>query len=151
MNPVLKMINDDKCQLVEVKLEVGLALIRFRTPVLGGVEMPGYNWRLAILWPYADAGSGAWPTRESMEEMDVFETRLCEAFEKDAHAVLVAVVTLDGARQWVFYTSSVEECVSRLNYMPQADEPYPLEIEGTEDPKWLYLREEILSHVNFDV
>jgi hypothetical protein len=150
MNPVLKMIEGDKARVVKLTLEDGVAMIRFRTPVLGGVEVPGYPWRMVVLWPYAEAGSGALPSPQAREEMDVFEERICEAFGHDAHAVWVAVLTFDGARTWLFYTSDVEECMRRLEAMPQEAEPYPIEMEAEEDPKWMYLREQILGHVDFD-
>ena len=56
--------------------------------------------------------------------MRVFEDRLCDAWEHDAIAVLTAVLTFDGARQWVFYTADTEQCGSRLNAMPQEQERY---------------------------
>jgi hypothetical protein len=144
------MIKGDKCRLVEIKTESGPALIRFRTPVLGGTEVPGYPWMLAVLWAYAEPDTGALPSREAMEEMETFENRICEAFERDAQAVLVAVLTFDGARQWVFYTSDIDECGARLSAMPHEDKPYPIELEAREDPQWLYLREEILAQVDFE-
>lgn len=151
MHPVIQMIKGDKARLVKRTTEEGdVALIRFRSPVLGGSEVPGYSWRLAILWPYADAESGAMPTSQAQQEMDVFEARLFEALGHDAHAVWVAVLTFDGARQWVFYTSDWEECGRRIAAMPQEAEPYPIEMEAAEDPKWLYLREQILSGIEIN-
>ncbi len=144
------MIEGDLCQVVELQSDDSIGLIRFRTPVLGGVDMPGYNWRVAVLWPYAEDGSGALPSPLARKEMDVFEERIFEAWGHDAHAVWVAVLTFDGARQWVFYTGDVDECGRRLAAMPQEAEPYPIEIEVEEDPKWLYLREQILGPVDFE-
>jgi hypothetical protein len=144
MNPVLEMIEGDMASFAEVATDDAVALIRYRLPILGGVEVPGYSWRLAVLWPYAEPESGALPTRQANEAMDVFEDRIFEAFGHDNHAVWVAVLTFDGARQWVFYTNDVAECGRRLAAMPQEDEPYPIEMEADEDPTWDYLRESIL-------
>ena len=63
--------------------------------------------------------------------MEAFENRFCQAVEHDAHAVLAAVLTFDGARQWVIYTSDVQECGARLEAMPQEPEPYPLELTSS--------------------
>jgi hypothetical protein len=150
-HPVQQMIEGDRSSFVELGSGHSAALIRFRTPVLGGaVEVPGYPFRLAILWPYAEADSGALPTPEEHGEMSAFEELLFETLGHDAHAVWVAVLTFDGARQWVFYTRDIVECGRRLDAMPQPEEPYPIEIEADEDPKWLYLRRQILGHVGFD-
>ena len=79
--------------------------------------------------------------------MKVFEERFCQAVEQDACAVLSAVLTFDGARQWVFYTDDVKGCAERLGAMPQETEPYPLELTAQDDPEWSYLRDEILKRV----
>ena len=148
MNSVLKMIEGDRASFVEVSIDDAVALIRYRLPVLGGIEVPGYTWRLAVLWPYAESGSGALPTRQASDAMDVFEERIFQAFGHDDHAVWVAVLTFDGARQWVFYTNDVHECGRRLAKMPHEEEPYPIELEADEDPTWAYLRESILGSLN---
>jgi len=148
-DPVHELIRGDQARVVKHTSAYGMALIRFRTPVLGGVEVPGYSWRLAVFWAYAEADSGALPSSQVREAMDVFEERLFEALGHDAHAVWVAVVTFDGARQWVFYTDDVEECGRRIAAMPQENDPYPIEMEAAKDPKWLYLREEVLATVEY--
>jgi hypothetical protein len=110
----------------------------------------GYEHVLKIVWPYADENTGALPTRADSEQMADFENRFCCAVEHDALAVLTAVLTLDGARQWVFYTRDVQECSDRLNSMPQQVEPYPLELTAERDPEWRYLRDQILKRVPKD-
>ncbi len=105
---------------------------------------------LKIVWPYAAENSGAMPATDDSELMAEFENRFCDAVEHDATAILTAVLTFDGARQWVFYTRDVQECGERLNTMPQNDEPYPLELTTEPDPDWRYLREEILTLVPDD-
>ena len=87
------------------------------------------------------------PSADDTERMAEFEDRFCAAVEHDATAILTAVLTFDGARQWVYYTGDVQECGERLNNMPQSDEPYPLELTTEQDPRWEYLRDEILKGV----
>jgi len=123
-------------------------LLRFRTPVLLPAEVESHPTRLAILWAFADEDSGAVPDPRTQEAMTVFEDRICSAFESDALAVLTAVLTFDGARQWLFYTRDVNECGRRLNAMPQEREPYPIELAAQTDPGWSYLRDEFLSVVD---
>ena len=79
--------------------------------------------------------------------MEEFEARVCPVLEHDAHAVLVAILTFDGARQWVFYTRDVPECGKRINAMPQNQERYPIELDAFDDPAWGYLRDAILQRV----
>jgi len=130
--------------LVEGKTETGPYLLRFRKPVLRPPEVAGYTRCLRVVWPYDEEGSGAMPDRGVSDDMRVFEDRLCAAWERDALAALTAVLTFDGARQWVFYTADVQACGARLNDMPQESEPYPIELDAFDDPDWEYLRNEIV-------
>ena|SRR5579859_15891 len=122
--------------------------LRFRTPVLMPAEVESHPTRLSILWPFADEDSGAVPDPEALEAMTVFEDRICAAFESDSLAVLTAVLTFDGARQWLFYTRDLNECGRRLHTMPQEPEPYPIELVAEPDPGWSYLRDEFLGVVD---
>jgi len=114
-----------------------------------GHETEGYEHRLLVVWPYADEGMGDLPSENDQAQMQVFEDSLCDAWERDGLAVLTAVLTFDGARQWVFYTRNVDECGERLSAMPQEAEPYPIELTTEPDPKWSYLREQILQTVDW--
>lgn len=67
------------------------------------------------------------------------------AYEHDFHAVLTAVITTNGARQWIFYTSDIDECGQRLTAMPQENEPYPIELTADDDPDWSFLRQNVLA------
>lgn len=131
-------------------LDTGPFVIRFRTPVVQPGQAGDHRRRLIVCWPYADEDSGAMPSPSDSEAMEVFENRLCDAWERDALAVLAAVLTFDGARQWVFYTGDIEECGERLHAMPQESEPYPIELTTEEDPDWSYLREQILGSVSWE-
>jgi hypothetical protein len=88
------------------------------------------------------------PDSETSKEMTRLEHHLCEAVQHDAHAVLTAILTFDGARQWVFYTFDVKEFGQRLSVIPDYyGEPYPIALTTKEDPTWSYLREQILLRV----
>jgi hypothetical protein len=140
----------DKWALAKASAETAPLVLRYRTPILGPDGVDGYHRVLRILWPYAAEDSGAMPATAVSEDMGQFEDRLCDVLEIDAHAFLAAVLTFDGARQWVFYTADVGECGRRLEGMPQNDEPYPIEIDAFDDPTWQYLRTQILKRVPID-
>ena len=82
--------------------------------------------------------------------MQTFEDRLCVALERDEHAILAAVLTFDGARQWMIYTPDVGECGYRLEAMPQENDPYPVEIDAFDDPKWDYVTKKIIKVATHD-
>ncbi len=145
MNVVDRLLKPDRWAGASGEREAGPFILRFRTPVLDSTETGDHVNQLLVVWPYADEGAGALPSGEEQERMGVFEDRLCEAWERDGLAALTAVLTFDGARQWVFYASDVETCGIRLNDMPQETEPYPIELTTEPDPGWDYLRKQILA------
>jgi hypothetical protein len=119
--------------------------VRYREPLLEPPDVGAYPRCLRVLWAYDDAESGSLPTSDDSDRMKVFEDRLCTAWEDDAVAVLTAVLTFDGTRQWVFYTANVPECAARLNAMPQEPERYPVELDVFDDVDWEYLRSEVVG------
>ena len=147
---VAKVINHDHWAGSIGTLNAGPYILRFRTPVLMPKDVSGYIHRLSVVWSYADEDSGEMPEDSVSEEMEVFENRLIEAWERDYNAILTEVLTFDGARQWVFYTKDVNECGNRICDMPQNEEPYPIEMETEDDPEWEYLREDILGRISWE-
>ena len=141
---IVAFLQNDRWRLIEGNCDDGRFFLRFRIPVLGIPVTTGYFHVLTIVWDYGPGNSGALPTTADSEEMEEFENRFCDAVEHDATALLTAVLTLDGSRQWVFYTSDVQACSERLQNIPQNAEPYPIELNTEEDPEWAYLHENIL-------
>lgn len=135
----------DQWSMGEIWNDKITGLCRWRTPVLAPPDVNGYDRVLKVVWIYADENTGAMPSYEQSEQMSVFENRLCAAWEHDGHAYLAAVLTFDGARQWVFYTFDVPECGRRLHGMPQEAERYPIELITELDPEWSWLRHQILK------
>jgi hypothetical protein len=149
MDRVSQVLHHDAWAASDGLLDTGPFLIRFRTLVILPGEGGVHQKRLIVLWGYADEGSGAMPDTPVSDAMALFENRLCSAWESDGLAFLAAVLTSDGARQWVFYTRDVAECGQRLNEMPQERDPYPIELTTEPDPGWVYLHEQILKPVNW--
>lgn len=136
---------EDRWSVGEGYTAGGLPFVcRWRTPVLGPPDVDGYDRVLKVIWQYSDVDTGGMPTSEDSEAMATFENRLVLAWEYDGHAYLAAILTLDGARQWVFYTSDIQECAQRLTDMPQEAELYPLELTTESDPAWSWLHDQIL-------
>jgi hypothetical protein len=149
MNTIARYIRHDAWAASDGMLDNNPLIIRFRTPVLDASDMGEYTRRLSVVWPYAPEETGAMPTEADSEAMKVFEDRLIEAWENEAAAVLTAVLTFDGARQWVFYTRDVKECGRLLNEMPQNEDPYPIELTTEEDPQLNFLKDQILGRVSY--
>jgi hypothetical protein len=121
-------------------------VLRYRTPVLLPEQIGDFSKLLRCLWAYGPASSGDLPSNGTEAQMETFEDRVCLAWETSRAAVLTAVLTMDGARQWVFYARDVSACGELLNSMPQEQEPYPIELDAKSDPAWSYLRDQVIGH-----
>jgi Family of unknown function (DUF695) len=131
-------------------MPLGLGLVRYRTPVLSSAETRTHPHCVRVVWPYAPDGTGALPDDRVSAALERFESRLVAAWESDHLAVLAAVLTFDGARQWAFYTSDVPRCAERLSGLPEDSAAYPIEIDAFADPDWAYLRSDLLAQVPFE-
>ena len=147
---VRDVLTSDRWSFSEGKTEVGPFILRYRTPGLGPDGVEGYSRVLRVIWPYGSEDTGAMPSADDSNVMGEFEDRFCVALENDGHGFLAAVLTHDGARQWIFYTSDVAECGRRLEAMPQNAERYPIELDAFDDPTWQYLRHELLGYPKLD-
>lgn len=87
-------------------------VLRFRIPVLEASEIKPYTKLVTVFWAYDKAHTGSMPDEKTGDEMAEFEQRLYEVWEKNSVAVLTAVLTFDGARQWVYYTKDVKKCAA---------------------------------------
>jgi len=119
-------------------------IIRFRSELRGVADVSGYPELLLINWNYESDKDGL-PTDAAVEAIDDFEDLMLAALERDFQSVLVCVITNDGSRQWVFYTSGVDEAANRINAMPQKPKPYPIELLTDDDAEWAYFKDNILG------
>lgn len=112
-------------------------IIRFRNKIEQGRHTNEHPQLLQVYWEF-DKHSNGMPSRDVMQEMTIFEDRISEALEKDLSGVLVAAITTNGYREWVFYAKSLDSFAEQLHNMPQNSEPYPIKIETMIDTEWKY-------------
>jgi hypothetical protein len=120
-------------------------ILRYRIPILQAGQTLPYTKLLRCVWAYAPQDSGDMPSSIESERMAIFEDRLCHAWEHSEVSILAAVLTFDGARQWVFYSKDVSASAKLLSEMPQEAEAYPIELDTQEDPNWEYVRDQIIG------
>jgi hypothetical protein len=107
------------------------------------VDFTGYSRVLIITWAFNHEGDSGIPSQDETSEMEDFENKLVESLEHDFHAMLTAVITERGTRQWIFYISELSECERRINGIPQKAERYPIELVVETNADWSYLRNKI--------
>ena len=112
-------------------------MIRFRNKLSPDSGVSNHPQLIRIFWNYSPHESGM-PSADDSQSMEIFENRLVDALETDLSGVLAAAITTNGYREWVWYCLSTDVFAERLHNMPQETDPYPIEIEAENDPKWGY-------------
>lgn len=117
------------------------AIVRVRTGLDEWVADPTLPERVVVTWSYDPEQDSGFPMAGDLTAMQEFEDRLVEALETPAVALLTAVVTHKGNREWIFYSTKIDEFMALLNEEFAEDPHFPLEIYRTEDPHWEQYRE----------
>ena len=143
-----ELLDADTWALAQGKTDVGVCLVRYREPILAAEQTVGYSTCVRVFFSYADEGSGALPSPDMSDTLAILEDELASCLEKDAMAVLTAVITFDGARQWIFYTGSPANCEIHLARIARKQKGGVTEVESFADDGWSYLREQVLGSMN---
>jgi len=121
----------------EGELNTRPLLIRFRE-FPKGFPKSNYPQRLNIFWKMSEPDENGLPTDEEFSRLAAFEDRLINAVEHDEHSILVAALTCNGAKEFVFQTADAPGFMERLTRMPQEKERYPITIQEYDDVDWSY-------------
>jgi hypothetical protein len=146
---VVRVLEHDRWALAEGTRPVGPFVLRYRTPVITAPDVGSHVQLVQLVWEFDDPRSGAMPEPGVSDTMQEFEDRLCASWERDGLAFLAAVLTIDGARQWILYARDVAECLRRLATIRHEGEPYPVEITSRIDRGWSFLHDAVLSEVDW--
>ena len=137
METLENIIKNDQWAVAEGTHKKLSLIIRFRNKLTTQLNLSQHPQLIQIYWGFGEHPSGM-PSDKDSKEMEIFENRLVEALESDLTGILTSVITTNGYREWVYYTTSIEEFGDKLHNMPQEKEPYPIEIEADNDPNWDY-------------
>ena len=99
------------------------------------IESGKLKERVEITWCY-ETGEGGMPDEATAGQMEIVETALKKAMEKDKLAILTGVYTGAHRKIWVFYTRTVRVFGERLNEALASFDLFPLEIYTELDPEW---------------
>ena len=89
--------------------------------------------RVILVWKYAsDTGQ---PVRAEHDRMNTLED-LLEPAVNDC-ATLALVSTGENLREWIYYATSEQEFLDKLNSALAGHEPFPIEIYTANDPEWI--------------
>lgn len=111
-------------------------VIRLREDLPSDADKARLKILIIITWKYDLNESGAMPSDEEIEKMELFEDLMDEGVVETGFGRLVTVFTGDGMREWQFYTHSEDAFMEKLNQTLVGEEVFPLEIDVFDDENW---------------
>jgi hypothetical protein len=90
--------------------------------------------RVILVWKYKSAKG--LPSAKERQQMDALEDALAPVLETEGFATLALVSTGEDLREWIYYTRSQDEFLSRLNAALIGKPAFPIEIHASADPLW---------------
>lgn len=111
-------------------------IMRLRVDIDDIVASQRFPVGYRITWAFQSPSDHGFPSPSDNDAMELFESRLIVAFESGGDAILVAVVTHAGERDYICYVSDPDAAHALFNEM-FADEPVlPLGFVVAPDPEW---------------
>lgn len=133
---------DDKWTLGRGTFDDHPVIVRARASLPSKAERELFSHLILISWAYEPDDDDGFPSDELSEDMESFETALFDTFDQNsAVACGVAVITMNGTREWRFYASDTDLFMEEFNDALAGQADYPIELQAYLDPEWEGLRE----------
>ncbi len=117
-------------------------IVRARAALPPKAEREVFSHLILISWAYDSEANDGFPSEPVRDEMETFETALFDLFDENSPVACgVAVITMNGKREWRFYASDTELFMAGLNDALAGQIAYPIKLEAFLDPEWEGLRE----------
>jgi len=111
-------------------------LVRVRNGLESYVGSKEYQCRYMITWTLQNSGDDGFPSSSDNDALENFENLVFDQLEAGQQSICVAVITNNGERDWIFYTSDPEEIHQRLNQTLQESPRFPIRPSASPDPDW---------------
>jgi hypothetical protein len=122
--------------LIAKSQEAGFPLLlRMRQQIPPGIHPQKYPILINIYWRYEDTSNSGLPTHDILERMRNLEERL-DRIEGPDNGFLVLSITGNQRKEWIWYVSDKKAFVGKLNQALGELEPFPIEIQASDDPQW---------------
>jgi hypothetical protein len=126
---------DDQWSVAQLEKNGKPLLVRYRNERPQGVETVAFPFLLSATWAY-QPNEFALPSADEMELMDKFEDALASALETSRTAHLMVILTGNGERDWLWYTSGEAQAMRHVNQALKGHKPYPVQFSVQKDRGW---------------
>jgi hypothetical protein len=94
-----------------------------------------YPHLIVITWRYKGTANGM-PDKTTGEKMVLLEGLLDKKLEPPGSALMTAVVTGNGVKEWQWYSRDEKETMRFLNEALSGQSVFPIQISLDDDPAW---------------
>jgi hypothetical protein len=115
-------------------------LVRLNAALTEAEGHPDYGFQLGVAVPLNDPLDDGWPTPEEDQQLEAIETRLQKELEETRRAVLAAIITTGGMREFVFYTSTRDWIEAWAPRFDQETEGHAIQVMVRPDSEWSVYR-----------
>ena len=127
---------DDDIWMIKQGQKGGLQLfVRLRKSRPKNIKAGDFHHLRGISWEYNPRDESGLPNSSVLKEMRRFE-ELLDSVESSGAAYLMAIVTGDGAREWLWYSRDAQEMMNHVNRALTSQKPFPIKFIREDDPTW---------------
>ncbi|MDO6567724.1 DUF695 domain-containing protein [Alteromonas sp. 1_MG-2023] len=127
--------------IAESKVNGQPSIIRYRPDLHFVLGDKNYPKNLTIFWDYEYSDSSGMPSNTLSEEMRQFEDAIVPILDIDRLAIFVFTYTVNGTREWHFYTNDINAVGEKINSALSNLPKFPIKMQVETDADWTKLRE----------
>ena len=115
-------------------------IVRLRSGVRRAAGHKDFAVQIGVAVPLNDPSSDGLPTADESQQLGAIEERLSKDLEEPRRAVLTAVITTSGMREFVLYTGSKGWIRDWTERFQAETATHQIQVMSQPDPKWSVYR-----------
>jgi Family of unknown function (DUF695) len=130
----------DEWDILEGTHNGGPMIVRLRSGLRASAGHKDFGIQIGVAVPLKDPSSNGLPTTGEDHQLGTIEARLSRDLESSGRAVLAAVITTSGMREFVFYSGSKDWIQDWANGLQATTDTHQIQVLSQSDPKWSVYR-----------
>ena len=115
--------------------------VRYNTDAKRLIGHPEYAHQVGIAIPLHNPDQAGLPNNEEMDQLNEIEKMLIKQLESDNESLLVAVITTNGMRELILYTSDPMQVKEKMSKIKERDLSHELQMMIQPDKDWVILKQ----------
>jgi len=115
-------------------------LARFRKTALQLAGHPSFAHQVGIAVPLKHPDANGFPTAEESQDLNRIEDLISDKLQSQNESILVGVISTNGMREFVLYTTKPEHVKSKVETISKAVPTHTLQLMIQPDKDWKVLK-----------